>query len=89
MNWGILGCANIAINSVIPAILRAKNQKLIAVCSRSAEKADAVANQFSAAAQTAASAAQDGFNTNNSNLPNGVIDAINAPQEVKIGRAHV
>ena len=42
----------------------------------------AVANQFSAAAQTAASAAQDGFNTNNSNLPNGVIDAINAPQEV-------
>lgn len=47
MNWGILGCANIAINSVIPAILRAKNQKLIAVCSRSAEKADAVANQFS------------------------------------------
>ena len=42
----------------------------------------AVANQFSAAAQTAASAAQSGFNTNNSNLPNGVIDAINAPQEV-------
>ena len=42
----------------------------------------AVANQFSAAAQTAASAAQSGFNTNNANLPNGVINAINAPQEV-------
>ena len=46
MNWGVLGCANIAVNSVIPAILRS-NQKLIAVSSRSIDKARIVAKKFS------------------------------------------
>ena len=46
MNWGILGCANIAISSVIPAILRADKNAKITVSSRDIEKAEYTANIF-------------------------------------------
>lgn len=39
MNWGILGCANIAITSVIPAIKRASEHHIITLASRNIEKA--------------------------------------------------
>ena len=47
MNWGILGCASIAVNSVIPAILRTENQNLISISSRSKEKGIYIANKYS------------------------------------------
>ncbi len=46
MRWGILGCAGIAINSFIPALLRSKEQKLIVIASRKIEKAKEVAKLF-------------------------------------------
>lgn len=46
MNWGILSCANIAISSVIPAILRTSEDSKITVASRSLEKAKTTAIQF-------------------------------------------
>lgn len=46
MNWGILSCANIAISSVIPAIIRSSKDIKITVASRNIEKAKAVAMQF-------------------------------------------
>lgn len=46
MNWGILGCANIARRSVVPAILSVEENKLIAVSSRSQNTADQLAAEF-------------------------------------------
>jgi predicted dehydrogenase len=43
---GVLGCANIAKKSVIPAILSISDFELVAVASRSAEKAQEFANLF-------------------------------------------
>lgn len=39
MNWGILGCANIAITSVIPAIIRKDENAKITIASRNLENA--------------------------------------------------
>ena len=44
---GVLGCANIAKKSVIPAILQIPEFKLIAVASRSIDKAESFAKEFS------------------------------------------
>jgi predicted dehydrogenase len=46
MNWGVVGCAGIAIKSVIPAILSLNENKLIAVASRSITKARIIGEQF-------------------------------------------
>lgn len=46
MNWGILGCANIAISSVVPAILRTDTDAKITFSSRDEEKAKLSAKQF-------------------------------------------
>jgi NDP-hexose-3-ketoreductase len=46
MKWGVLGCANIAQRSVIPAILAITGNRLVAVASRSADKARTVAGKF-------------------------------------------
>lgn len=43
---GVLGCANIAAKSMIPAILSSNLYELVAVCSRTKEKAETLANQF-------------------------------------------
>ncbi|MFS1513435.1 Gfo/Idh/MocA family protein [Chengkuizengella sp. SCS-71B] len=43
MKWGILGCANIAINSVIPGIKESKMNEVVAIASRGKEKALKVA----------------------------------------------
>ncbi len=43
-----------------------------------------IANQFAAAAEATVSAAQDGFNTNNANLPNAVIQAITSPDTANL-----
>jgi D-xylose 1-dehydrogenase (NADP+, D-xylono-1,5-lactone-forming) len=48
VRWGVLGCARIAEQWVIPGILAAETAELTAVASRSQEKADATAQQFSA-----------------------------------------
>jgi len=49
MNWGILGCANIAISSVIPAILRVDKNANITIASRDSVKAEKAAKQFDGA----------------------------------------
>jgi NDP-hexose-3-ketoreductase len=46
MNWGILGTANIARRSVIPAILSVEGSKLIAVASRTSETANLFSGEF-------------------------------------------
>ncbi|CAF3851232.1 unnamed protein product [Rotaria sp. Silwood1] len=46
MNIGVLGCANIAMRSVIPAIKSITDFKLIAVASRAKEKAAEYAEKF-------------------------------------------
>jgi phage-related protein len=43
-----------------------------------------IANQFASAAQATATAAQEGFNTNNANLPNAVIQAITSPDTANL-----
>ena len=48
VRWGVLGCARIATNRVIPALLQADGAALHAVASRSREKAVATARQFGA-----------------------------------------
>ena len=48
VNWGILGCANIAVNRVIPGMANARLTTLAAVASRTLSKAEAVAAQFDA-----------------------------------------
>lgn len=49
MNWGVLGCANIAERSVIPSILSIADNKLVAVSSRRQATADALAGKFNCA----------------------------------------
>ncbi len=46
MNWGIISCANIAVNSVIPAIVRASENNTITVSSRDFNKAKEIAEKF-------------------------------------------
>jgi len=46
VRWGVLGCAQIAINHLIPAIQQAKGAALEAIASRTLEKARKVAKQF-------------------------------------------
>lgn len=48
VRWGVLGCANIAVNRVIPGIEQASLADLAAVASRSLPKAEGVAKQFHA-----------------------------------------
>ena len=48
VRWGVLGCAAIAINHVIPGILQAEGATLTAVASRTLDKAVKVAKQFGA-----------------------------------------
>ena len=44
--WGILSTANIGVTKVIPALLKASNCEVVAIASRSIEKAAHVANTF-------------------------------------------
>ena len=46
MNWGILGCANIAISSVVPAIIRTDINAKITFSSRDEQKSKFSAKQF-------------------------------------------
>ncbi|TDY45287.1 putative dehydrogenase [Alicyclobacillus sacchari] len=46
LRWGVLGCADIAVRKVIPGIQKSQTGSVIAVASRSQEKADAAATQF-------------------------------------------
>lgn len=46
MKWGILGCANIAIKSIIPAIQLSETDQLVAIASRDIYKATTIAAQF-------------------------------------------
>ena len=46
INWGVLGCANFAHKTAIPAMLRAESVELTAVASRSLEKAEEFAREF-------------------------------------------
>lgn len=46
MKWGVLGTANIAIRSVMPAIQASRGNELVAVASRMPAKADATAKAF-------------------------------------------
>lgn len=46
MKWGVLGCANIALREVIPAIISVKGNKLVAVASRNLETAQVFASKF-------------------------------------------
>lgn len=48
VRWGVLGCANIAINRVIPGIAQARLATLSAVASRTLPKAQEVAARFGA-----------------------------------------
>ncbi|RYY84687.1 MAG: Gfo/Idh/MocA family oxidoreductase [Chitinophagaceae bacterium] len=50
MKWGVLGAANIALRSVMPAILNIKENELVAIASRSQASADAAAAPFGIAA---------------------------------------
>jgi hypothetical protein len=74
----ILTCLNSFTNS-IKAIANNVQSLPSQITSATAAQIQGIANQFTAAAQTAASAAQDGFNSNNSNLPAGVVAAIKDP----------
>jgi len=44
--WGVLGCADIAVRAMIPAIQQAREAKLEAVASRDANRGEAVALRF-------------------------------------------
>lgn len=48
INWGIIGCADIAAKAVIPGILGAENSELYAVASRNEKKSKDFANKFKA-----------------------------------------
>jgi len=48
VNWGVLGCANIAKQRLIPGLLAAEHARLRAVASRSRQKAEAFQNKFGA-----------------------------------------
>jgi len=45
IRWGIIGCANIAIKSVIPAIQQSQTGEVVAIASRGLDKAKATAEQ--------------------------------------------
>ncbi|MBI4232119.1 Gfo/Idh/MocA family oxidoreductase [Candidatus Peregrinibacteria bacterium] len=44
--WGILGCAHIALRSIIPAIKASKNAEVYGIASRNLKKAEEVAGNF-------------------------------------------
>lgn len=46
VKWGVLGCAAFARSTAVPAMLRAEGVELVAVASRSQEKAEAFAREF-------------------------------------------
>jgi len=46
VRWGVLGCADIAVKKVIPAMRASAASKVIAIASRSPERARATADQF-------------------------------------------
>jgi xylose dehydrogenase (NAD/NADP) len=46
LRWGIIGCAGIAINAVMPAIRKSATSELAAVASRGLDKAKEVAEKF-------------------------------------------
>lgn len=46
VRWGVLGCANIAIRSVIPGIRQSETGEVVAIASRDQSKAQAVAAQL-------------------------------------------
>ena len=46
LRWGVLGCANIAIHSVIPAIKDSKTSEVLAIASRGLEKAKRTAAEL-------------------------------------------
>lgn len=46
LNWGVLGCGDIAQRRVVPALLSLPNCSLVAVSRSRAEKAESFANQF-------------------------------------------
>jgi xylose dehydrogenase (NAD/NADP) len=46
LRWGILGCANIAVQYVIPAIQQSAAGKVVAIASRELEKAERAAKRF-------------------------------------------
>ncbi|MEH7095756.1 Gfo/Idh/MocA family protein [Neobacillus vireti] len=46
LRWGVLGCANIAIHSVIPAIKNSESSVVLAIASRSLEKARSTAAEL-------------------------------------------
>ena len=48
VRWGVMGCANIATNRVLPAMLQTDKAELWAVASRTLEKAENVAEEFGA-----------------------------------------
>ncbi len=50
IRWGVLGCASIARRMVIPAILEAQDAELVAIASRSLDRAQTMAGQFGAPA---------------------------------------
>lgn len=46
VNWGVLGGANIAVHAVIPAILQSETGNVLAIASRSGQKAEELAGKF-------------------------------------------
>ncbi|NEE03711.1 Gfo/Idh/MocA family protein [Phytoactinopolyspora halotolerans] len=46
VRWGVLGCAAIAVNKVIPAMLQADNCDIVGIASRDADRAAAAAAQL-------------------------------------------
>ena len=46
IRWGVLGCARIALNHVVPAILEADNAQPYAIASRELDKAQKAAADF-------------------------------------------
>jgi len=50
IRWGVLGVSNIAVNRVIPAIQRSSNGRLVAIASRSAERARDAAGRLNISA---------------------------------------
>jgi predicted dehydrogenase len=43
VRWGVLGCASIAVNKVVPAMMRARHCEVVAIASRDGERAEATA----------------------------------------------
>ena len=47
INWGILGAAKIAVEQVIPAMIKSENANLLAISSRDIKKAKNISQKFS------------------------------------------